>query len=104
MVYTHRGHTTIDGFWGRYHLEFQDVYDRFSLWSISAIDYLQEHYGFTGKRVLDIGTGTGLTAFRIAQDASSVVSIDPYPAMRDFTIRKQEKLGIKNVRVLEGVG
>jgi SAM-dependent methyltransferase len=104
MVYTYRGHKTIENFWDKYHLEFQDIYDRFSLHSISAIDYLQKTLGFTDKRVIDIGGGTGLSAFRIAQYAKFVVSIEPFDAMRDYAIAKQKKLGVKNVKFLNGIG
>lgn len=104
MVYTYRGYKTIDGFWDIYHFEFQDIYDRFSLHSISAVDYLQKTLDFTGKRVLDIGGGTGLSAFRIAQYAKSVVSIEPSIPMRSHAIAKQHKLGVNNVEFLDGIG
>lgn len=104
MVYTYRGYDTIDGFWNRYHLEFQDIYDRFSRWSIAAVDDIQVHHGFTGKRVLDIGGGTGISAFRIAEYARSVVSIEPFPAMRSYAIARQKELGVANVRFIYGIG
>ena len=104
MVYTYRGYQTIDGFWDRYHFEFQDVYDRFALSSIAPVDDIQANYGFTGKRVLDIGGGTGKSAFRIAEYADSIVSIEPHIPMRSYAIEKQRRLGIKNVQIIEGVG
>ena len=104
MVYFYRGCKTIDGFWDRHHLEFQDVYDRFSLHSISAVDEIQKTFGFTGKRVLDIGGGTGLSAFRIAEYADSVVSIEPFIAMRNYAIERQKQLGMSNVQFMDGVG
>ena len=99
MVYVYRGYQTIEGFWDRYHLEYQDIYDRFAIWSIAEVDDLQVNYGFTGKRVLDIGTGTGISAFRIAQYADSVVSIEPFIAMRSYAIEKQRQLGVDNVQI-----
>lgn len=104
MVYTYKGYETIDGFWDRYHLEYQDIYDRFAIGSITAVDDLQVNYGFTGKRVLDIGTGTGKSAFRIAEYADSVVSIEPFVTMRSYAIEMQKQLGINNITFLEGVG
>jgi len=104
VVYSYRDCKTIDGFWDRYHLEFQDVYDRFAIGSVTMVDDMQVNYGFTGKRVLDMGTGTGKSAFRIAEYADSVVSIEPFIPMRSYAIEKQKQLGIKNVQIIEGVG
>ena len=99
MVYTYRDYNTIDGFWDRYHLEFQDIYDRFAIGSITVVDDMQVDYGFTDRRVLDIGTGTGKSAFRIAQYAQSVVSIEPFVAMRSYAIEKQRQLGVNSVQI-----
>jgi ubiquinone/menaquinone biosynthesis C-methylase UbiE len=104
MVYSYRGYQTIENYWDRYHLEFQDVYDRFALSSVSAVDDMQVNYGFSRKRVLDIGGGTGKSAFRIAQYANSVVSIEPYIAFLSFAIEKQKQMGINNVQFIEGIG
>ena len=104
MVYVYRGYQTIEGFWDRYHLEYQDIYDHFAIGSIAEVDDLQVNYGFTGKRVLDIGTGTGISAFRIAQYADSIVSIEPFIAMRSYAIEKQRQLGVDNVQIIEGIG
>ena len=104
MVYSYRGYLTVEGFWDKYHLEYQDIYDRFSLSSISTIDDLQKTMGFTGKRVLDIGGGTGLSAFRIAQYADYVVSVEPFDTMRNYAVAKQKRLGVNNVEFLNGIG
>ena len=103
-IYTYRGYQTVNNFWDRYYLEYQEIYDRFSLSSISAVDDLQKTLGFSGKRVLDIGGGTGISAFRIAQYAKSVVSIEPFEAMRNYAIARQKKLGVKNVEFINGIG
>lgn len=105
MVYSYRGHKTVDNYWDRYHLvPFLDVYDRFALSSVSAVDDIQVNYGFSGKRVLDIGGGTGKSAFRIAKYANSVVSIEPLTTFLSFAIRKQKQMGITNVQFIKGIG
>lgn len=104
MVYSYRGYPTVDNFWDRYHLEYPDIYDRFSLHSISAVDDIQQSLGFTGSIVLDIGSGTGLSAFRIAEYADLVVGIEPFISMRNYAIEKQKRLCINNVKFLQGVG
>ena len=104
MVYSYRGYQTIENYWDRYHFEFQDIYDRFALSSVSAVDDMQVNYGFTGKRVLDIGGGTGKSAFHIAQYADSVVSIEPQIALLNYAIEKQKQLGVNNIQFIEGIG
>lgn len=105
MVYSYRGYQTIENYWDKYHLEpFMDIYDRFALSSISAVDDIQVNYGFSGKRVLDIGGGTGKSAFRIAQYANSVVSIEPITAFLNFATKKQEQMRVNNVQFIEGIG
>jgi ubiquinone/menaquinone biosynthesis C-methylase UbiE len=105
MVYSYRGHKTVDNYWDRYHLvPFLDVYDRFALSSVSAVDDIQANCGFSGKRVLDIGGGTGKSAFRIAKYANSVVSIEPLTTFLSFAIRKQKQMGITNVQFIKGIG
>jgi len=105
LVYSYRGYQTIESYWDKYHLEpFMDGYDRFALSSVSAVEDLQVNYGLSGKRVLDIGGGTGKSAFRIAQYADSVVSIEPITAFLDFATKKQKQLSINNVQFIEGVG
>ena len=105
MVYSYRGYQTIDNYWDKYHLvPFLDVYDRFAFSSVSAVDDMQANYGFSGKRVLDIGGGTGKSAFRIAKYANSVVSIEPLTTFLNFAIKKQKQIGITNVQFIEGIG
>jgi len=105
MVYSYRGSQTIDNYWDKYHLvPFLDIYDRFALSSVSAVDDMQANYGFSGKRVLDIGGGTGKSAFRIAQYANSVVSIEPLTTFLNFAIRRQKQIGVANVRFIKGIG
>jgi ubiquinone/menaquinone biosynthesis C-methylase UbiE len=104
MAYSYRGYPTIDNFWDTYYTENHDIYDRFALSSISAVDDIQVNYGFSGKKVLDIGGGSGKSTFHIAQYAHFVISIEPSISFRSFAIEKQKRLGINNVKFIEGVG
>jgi ubiquinone/menaquinone biosynthesis C-methylase UbiE len=104
LGYSYRGYQTIKNYWDRYDLEFHDIYDRFALSSVSAVDDILVNYGFTGKRVLDIGAGTGKSTFRIAQYADSVVNIDPHDTFLSYAIEKQKQLGYNNIQFIEGIG
>jgi len=104
MVYKYRDYDTIEGFWDKYHFEYQDIYDRFALTSVEVVDDIQEKYGFTDKNVLDIGSGTGKSTFRIAQYANNVTGIEPSLIMREYAEEKNKELKLRNVKFIEAVG
>ena len=98
MVYLYKGHLTVEGFWDKYYLEFADVYDRFALTSVEVIDHIQQVFSFTDKNVLDIGSGTGKSTFRIAQYADNVTGIEPAIAMRSYAEERKTELKNQNVK------
>ena len=57
---------------------------------------------FHGKDVLDIGTGNGRLALRIAATARSVVGIDPDPDAIRAAKREARARGVRNVRFAVG--
>lgn len=66
-------------------------------------DKLLSIVDFTGKIVLDIGSGTGRLAFAAAQKAKKVYASEPVDCLREFMKDKIKKHGIKNMVVLDGV-
>ncbi len=101
-VIGHRGYATILDFWNHY-TEFADIYDRFALSSVKAVDELDRLFGFGGTRVLNIGSGTGRDSLVIARTAREVVGIEPSPDMREYAIAKQRAFGVTNVAFVDGV-
>ena len=57
-----------------------------------------------GHRVLEIGTGSGYQAAILARLAERVVSIERIPELAERTRRLLERLGIGNIKVVEGDG
>ena len=57
---------------------------------------------FTGKRVLDIGSGNGRLAFAAAEKAAEVYAVEPVETLRHFLREKCKAEGITNLRVTEG--
>ena len=57
---------------------------------------------FTGKIVLDIGSGTGRLAFAAAPLAKYVIASEPVDRLREYMREKQERLGVKNMFVVDG--
>ena len=52
---------------------------------------------FSGKRVLDVGCGSGATTIRIAQEASSVTALDLSEEMLRLLKEDAQALGIHNI-------
>ena len=57
---------------------------------------------FNGKTVLDIGAGSGRLAFAAAEKAAMVYAVEPVGTLREFMRDEIKRLGLKNIRVLDG--
>lgn len=51
--------------------------------------------------IIDIGGGTGLTAFDLAEDVKSVTIVDNSPSMVNTARKRLSELGVENVRIVE---
>lgn len=98
----YRGQSIIRDFWEHY-TEFPDIYDRFALSSVRAVEELDALFGFAGTRVLNLSSGTGKDAFEIARVANDVIGVEPDENMRAFAVRKQLAGGVTNVEFVPGV-
>ncbi len=101
-VIGHRGYPIIRDFWEHY-TEFADLYDRFALSSVGAVDELERLFGFTDKSVLNIGSGSGRDSFAVAGRARHVLGIEPSAAMREYAVGKKRALGVENVEFVGGI-
>lgn len=99
----HRGWATIDGDWDRFYREFPGTYDRFAISTDRIVDEMRNLADFGGANVLVLAAGTGRDAFAIAREADHVVVIEPWVEIRSFAIAKQQRLGIRNVDLIDGV-
>ena len=58
---------------------------------------------FEGKIVLDVGSGSGRLAFAAAERAKEVYASEPVDTLREYIREKAARLGVKNIRVCDGM-
>jgi ubiquinone/menaquinone biosynthesis C-methylase UbiE len=95
---------TIENRWDIFYRDFPEIYDRFGRIpkTPTAIEFVSQNFPLTGKTVLDVGSGTGLSTFELAQYSSFVTGVEPEDAMRQIALRVAEAQHITNVRFLPG--
>ena len=78
-----------------------DVYDSqpFLKWNPDELISLVD---FTGKRLIDIGSGTGKIALIAAAKAESVYAVEPVANLRIYLRDKAVDMGLKNIFVVDG--
>ena len=57
-----------------------------------------------GQRVLEVGAGSGYAAAILGRIADSVVAIERHPELARIASERMERLGYRNVRIVEGDG
>ena len=79
--------------------EIMEGLDYITAWDSSR---LLEMADFTGKTVLDIGSGTGRLACAAATVAKTVYASEPVDRLREYMREKQARLEVNNVHVIDG--
>ena len=64
---------------------------------------LFEMADFDGKRVLDVGAGSGRLAFAAAERAAWVCAVEPVGTLREFLRDEIARRGVTNMRVADGL-
>lgn len=57
-----------------------------------------------GQRVLEVGAGSGYAAAILGRIAEEVVAIERHPELARLAAERMERLGYRNVRIVEGDG
>ena len=95
-----RAHS-LEGRWDILYRDYPEVYEEFGRIPKSP-DFLEvicERFPIDGKVVVDVGSGTGISTFDLAQHAREVIGIEPEPSMIALAIENARERGIQNVRL-----
>jgi len=79
-----------------------EIYDNLSLTKWDKRELL-DITDFHNKRVVDIGPGTGIQTFPVADFASAVYAVEPVKTLREFLRKKAKTKGFSNIYVTEGL-
>lgn len=97
---------TIENRWDILYKEYPEVYDEFASvpykpdWVVFLGDMLKMDW--SGKTVVDVGSGSGLSTFDLAAHAKFVIGVEPDDVMRELAIKNAGKRNIKNVEFVKG--
>jgi precorrin-6B methylase 2 len=72
-------------------------------WSAWDPKEIYKHVEIKGKKIIDIGAGTGQVSLRCAPYADFVYALEPVARLRRYIDRKLSAAGFKNFQTLNGV-
>ena len=95
---------TIENRWDILYRDYPEVYDEFAgvPYDPPMIEVLHGLFDFRGKKVVDIGSGSGRSTFPIAAYAEHVIGVEPEASMRKIAEEKAKKQGVNNVSFVDG--
>ncbi len=95
---------TIENRWDILYRDFPDVYDAFAAVPKDPDTFavLRQHFDFQGKRILDVGSGTGSSTLTVARWAEAVIGLEIEDAMRALALRQTVAAGILNASFVPG--
>jgi ubiquinone/menaquinone biosynthesis C-methylase UbiE len=91
---------SLEGRWDILYRDYPEVYEAFAQIERQPdiLAVLGERFHFAGKRIADIGSGTGASTLKLAQVAESVVGIEIDEGMNAIAVSKAQAAGVRNVQ------
>jgi len=91
---------SLEGRWDILYRDYPEVYEEFGRVpkTPDLIDVIAERFPLADKIVVDVGSGSGLSTFKLAQHAGQVIGIEIEPSMIAVARKSALDLGVENVR------
>jgi ubiquinone/menaquinone biosynthesis C-methylase UbiE len=96
---------SLEGRWDILYRDYPEIYDAFARIPKrpDMLEVLNERFGFAGKVIVDVGSGTGLATFQLARWAALVIGVEPQEAMGALALRHAVALHAANALALANV-
>lgn len=90
---------TVEHRWDILYRDYPEVYDAFASFPYDPrpVDVIAQKFELAGKRVVDVGSGSGSSTLAIAEHASSVLGIEPEDGMLAIAREAARSRAIANV-------
>ena len=91
---------SLEGRWDILYRDYPEVYEEFGRIPKvpDFIDVMAARFPLQGKTVVDVGSGTGLSTFKLARYAASVIGIEIEESMIALARENAQERGVVNVR------
>jgi ubiquinone/menaquinone biosynthesis C-methylase UbiE len=95
---------TIEHRWDILYRDYPEVYDAFASFPYRPrpVDVVQEHFELRGRRVVDIGSGSGRSTLAVAEYAAHVIGVEPEAGMLALAREAARRSGAANVEFVQG--
>jgi ubiquinone/menaquinone biosynthesis C-methylase UbiE len=95
---------SIENRWDVLYRDFPEVYDEFASvpYYPSKIDALHGMFNLSEKTIVDIGSGSGRSSFKLARYAGKVIGVEPEWSMRALAEKNTVELGYDNIEYVGG--
>jgi ubiquinone/menaquinone biosynthesis C-methylase UbiE len=91
---------TLEGRWDILYRDYPEIYEEWGKIEKKPdlMALLNDHFAFTGKKIADIGSGSGISTIDLTKYSDSVVGIEIEDAMNTIAASKAQAAGVNNVQ------
>jgi ubiquinone/menaquinone biosynthesis C-methylase UbiE len=95
---------TIENQWDILFRDYPEMYDRFGRIpkQPTCVEVINQHFPLRNKTVIDVGSGSGISSFELAEHADHVIGIEPVASMINPAVQVAQDRHISNVEFLLG--
>jgi ubiquinone/menaquinone biosynthesis C-methylase UbiE len=95
---------SLEGRWDILYRDYPEIYEEWGRIPKhpDLMDVIAEQFPLAGLVVADVGSGTGISTFKLARHAERVIGIEPEEAMRSLATRLAAEQGFGNLAFVPG--